>query len=269
MEAFESFVALALEAEDFVISGPIKFKIKKKTKNTKLEVHASHGYEVDLIAARADKLVLVSVKGFFGSDGVRPNEVLGTVANSSGYKMLNDVELRNQLVKLAAEKFGYRESQVEMRLYGGKFKYGDKGLTQVREWASKQKVGGGPITVFSGTEISSVVVELAKSKTYRDHEVLMTVKVLVASGLIKDGDTTEVKQPNQVSSKKSSTGHQPLAEVVKLLPVGMPVRSTKDGLKGVVLGHKQDPGKAAYVRLWVDGEDKNYLRAATTLLSMN
>jgi hypothetical protein len=166
---------------------------------------------------------------------------------------------------LAAEKFGYRESQVEMRLYGGKFKYGEKGLSEVREWASKQKVGSGPISVFSGAEIASVVVELAKSKTYRDNEVLMTVKVLLASELIKEIEPLVPLLPSKVPDKKSSTRHQPLAEVVKLLPVGMPVHSTKDGLKGVVLGHKQDEGKAAYVRLWVDGEDKTYLRAATTL----
>lgn len=262
MEAFESFVALALEAEDFVIAGPIKFKIKKLTKNTKAEVHQTHGYEVDLVAARADKLLLVSVKGFFGSDGVRPKEVMGTTANQSGYKMLNDVHLRNQLVKLAAEKYGYRESQVEMRLYGGKFKGGEKGVAEVRTWAAKQKVGAGPITVISGNEIASVVVELAKSKTYRDHETLMAVKVLLEAGLIQlPGETPKINKAQSTATDK----HLPLAEVIVKLPVGSTVVSTKDGLKGVVLGHKQDAGKGSYVRIWVDGDGKYYLRSAASL----
>jgi hypothetical protein len=262
MEAFESFVSLVLEAEDFVIAGPIKFKIKTKTKKTIADEYQTHGYEVDLIAARADKLVLVSVKGFFGSDGVRPKEVLATAANHSGYKMLNNVKLRNELVRQAAEKFGYPESQVEMRLYGGKFRGGEKGLAQIREWASKQKVGSGPIAVYSGAEIAAVVVELAKSKTYRDHETLMTVKVLLEAGLI--AELNPALEPTRTLDMSPSQ-HAPLQQVVATLPIGSKVISTKDGLQGVVLGHKQDSGKAAYVRLWVDGEDKYYLRAASTL----
>jgi hypothetical protein len=66
MEAFESFVALALEDERLVVSEAVKFAVKRKTaKLAHDEVH-THGFEVDLLGARADKLVLCTVKSFFG-----------------------------------------------------------------------------------------------------------------------------------------------------------------------------------------------------------
>jgi hypothetical protein len=266
MEAFESFVALALEAEDFIVTGPEKFKVKMKTKSAK-ETYQTHGYEVDLVAARADRLVLASVKGFYGSDGVRPKEVTGEAGpdKSSGYKMLNIIELREAIVAQAAEKYGYKTSQVEMRLYGGKFKHGEAGLATVREWASRQFIGGSPLSVYSGRDIVSVVLKMAESKTYRDHPVLMTLKVVLEAGLTANDERSFEPLPIKVLVPKDSKGPAPLADVVRALPIGSTVTSNKDGLTGVVLGHKQDPGKGAYVRIWVDGADKMHLRSAATL----
>lgn len=57
MEAFESFVALALEAEELVVSEALKFPVTRQTPSGL----QTHGYEVDLVGARADRLVLASV----------------------------------------------------------------------------------------------------------------------------------------------------------------------------------------------------------------
>lgn len=274
MEAFESFVALALEAEDFVVAGPMKFKHKMQTKNKKSVVFQEHGYEIDLVGAKADKLVLASVKGFFGSGGVRPLEVTGEAGptKSSGYKLLNDTKLRDAIVKQAAEKFGYKPNQVELRLYGGIFKGGDKGLDQVRTWAQKQIVGGAPIGVYSGSQIAEVVVKMAQSKTYRNHEILLAIKTLSSAGFITRPETTKPVlsgAKKQIPAAQNKAGkHESLNVVIERLPVGATVRSSKDGLTGVVLGHKQDAGKAAYVYLWVDGALNSHLRAASTLASL-
>lgn len=72
-------------------------------------------------------------------------------------------------------------------------------------------------------------------------------------------------RPRKISMSFTPSRHAPLQKVIATLPIGSKVISTKDGLQGVVLGHKQDSGKATYVRLWVDGEDKYYQRAASTL----
>ena len=60
MEAFEQFVALALEAERLVVSSALKFPVKRRTRKTAYEEWQTHGFEVDLVAARADKLVLAT-----------------------------------------------------------------------------------------------------------------------------------------------------------------------------------------------------------------
>jgi len=70
MEAFESFVAVALEADGYVVSPAVKFPVRMKTKKAAYEELQTHGYEVDLVAARADSLILATVKSFFGSAGV-------------------------------------------------------------------------------------------------------------------------------------------------------------------------------------------------------
>jgi hypothetical protein len=57
VEAFESFVAAALEAENFVVSGGVKFRVKLPTRKATYIEEQSQGYEVDLVGARADRLV--------------------------------------------------------------------------------------------------------------------------------------------------------------------------------------------------------------------
>ena len=70
MEAFESFVAIALESEGFVVSGAVKFPVTRQVRKPQRVEVQTHGFEVDLVAANAERLVLASVKSFFGSRGV-------------------------------------------------------------------------------------------------------------------------------------------------------------------------------------------------------
>src|SRR3954463_12059688 len=96
MEAFESFVAVALESAGFVVSSAVKFGVKLKTKKAAYEEFQSHGYEVDLIGARADRLVLATVKSFLGSRGVVAEHVTGATTNERWkklYALLNNDEI--------------------------------------------------------------------------------------------------------------------------------------------------------------------------------
>lgn len=88
MEAFESFVAVALEAEGLVVSSAVKFPIRIETARGP----QTHGFEVDLVEARGDKLVLASVKSFLGSAGVQADAVLATGAFSRQRETLRDAE---------------------------------------------------------------------------------------------------------------------------------------------------------------------------------
>ena len=102
MEAFESFVALAPETKGLVVSEALKFDIARQTTSGQ----QTHGYEVDLVGARHDLLVLASVKSYCGSRGVHADEVAGTFARASNnrrYSLLNQPEIRDRALEMAAE----------------------------------------------------------------------------------------------------------------------------------------------------------------------
>lgn len=81
VEAFEQFVALALENEGLVVSGALKFPVRVRTTKAAYEEWQTHGFEVDLVGARSGRLVLATVKSFFGSRGVVAEHVRGDSEN--------------------------------------------------------------------------------------------------------------------------------------------------------------------------------------------
>lgn len=129
MEAFETFVALALEEEeeeeeDFIVSPAVKFPLRRQVRKASRVEFQEHGYEVDLVAGRADRLVLATVKSFLGSHGVAAEAVIGETCDERRrgmYRLLNDPEIRNGVLKAASKRYGYRQKQIELRLYVGRF----------------------------------------------------------------------------------------------------------------------------------------------------
>lgn len=195
MEAFEQFVALALEQEDLVVSEAIKFPVQRRTRKTSHAEMQTHYYEVDLVGARRDKLVLASVKSFLGSRGVAADHVLGLHPDQklkSRYALLNDPVIREGIVVGACQRFGYAVEQIELRLYVGRFAGSKSGLDEgrIRAWCSSTVVGGGPIAVVGLDEVATIVRRAASSSTYRDNAALMAVKVMDAAGLLRpEADT--------------------------------------------------------------------------------
>jgi hypothetical protein len=101
MEAFEAFVAVALESEGYVVSEAVKFPVTLQTKKAAYAEIQTHGYEVDVVGARRDRLVLATVKSFFGSRGVAADHVDGTTTNAAarnGYRVLNDAAVRGAVL---------------------------------------------------------------------------------------------------------------------------------------------------------------------------
>lgn len=187
MEAFESFVALALETEDLVVSGALKFDVTQQT-TSGLQ---THGHEVDLVGARQNLLVLASVKSYFGSRGVVAEHVAGTApkaADNKRYALLNNPAVRDRVVESAAERFGYHLEQVELRLYVGKFA-GKPGThdDRIRAWCSRQHVGSGPIKVVAVDAVVAKVREVAAMSRYRDDAALVALKVLEAADAMRPG----------------------------------------------------------------------------------
>ncbi len=72
-----------------------------------------------MVEARQDLLVLASVKSFFGSRGVVAEHVMGTVADprgNRGYAMLNNTDVRSQILEGASKRFGYDEGRIQSPL---------------------------------------------------------------------------------------------------------------------------------------------------------
>lgn len=185
MEAFEQFVAVALEAEGLVVSSSVKFPVRRQVKKSSREEFQTHGYEVDLVGARADRLILASVKSFFGSAGVKASEVRGDSRGAGLYRLLNDSELRKEVVAAAAKRYGFSPEQVYLRLYVGKFA-GRNGSDEelVRAWCATQRVGAGPIEVVGLKQLIEQVRLPARSRSYINNPIIVSMKVLEAAGLL-------------------------------------------------------------------------------------
>lgn len=270
MESFESLVALAMQAENLAVSGPTKFKIKMLSNNQNQEVYQTHGYEVDVIGMRQDKLVLASVKSFFGSGGVKGKELVG---DNKGYKMLNNLALREKMVAEAASIYGYEIDQVEMRFYAGMFSKGSEQI--VRDWCETQIVGGGPIQVFNLIEVMDTVKELAQSSTYIDDAALVAVKAMLIADEFRAKLETEQKRALEQGASKTRTKTQQdkntngalqfeLTEVARSLPVGTRVHATTGAVVGVVIGYSQQHSDKPYVKIREDETGKVYIRSAAT-----
>jgi hypothetical protein len=99
------------------VSSSVKFPVTRQTAKASYTEIQTHGYEVDVVAARADELVLATVKSFFGSQGVKADHVTGTTSNirwRKSYALLNDPGIREGVIAGACERYGYDPGQVEL-----------------------------------------------------------------------------------------------------------------------------------------------------------
>jgi CYTH domain-containing protein len=176
VESFEHVCKVALEAEGFVVTTNVKFPVTRQTKKASRAEFQTHGYEVDLVGARTDELVLASVKSFFGSHGV---SLAGL--EQSGYKLFNDLRLREEVVRVASERYGYAPGRVKLRLYVGRFapRSRDGVIAHLRER---------DVEIRTPEQVAELVLKAAESKTYTDDPVITTVKLLKATGHLKAAD---------------------------------------------------------------------------------
>jgi hypothetical protein len=184
VEGFEHIVKVAMEAEGFIVSGNLKFPVKRKDKKGREQ---THGYEIDLVGAKKDKLVLASVKSYFGSIGVNKNSFiqLANIKNPTSrqkrnynlYKIFNYEEVRKGVIRSATKRFGYHPHEVEIRLYAGKFRNEDD-KKAITNHLGKIKAGGGPIKVFALDQIFDELFKVLDKKTYFNDPVIMTLKAI-------------------------------------------------------------------------------------------
>jgi hypothetical protein len=182
MESFEQLCKVALEAERFVVTGNVKFFVRRKTRKTAYDEYQEHGYEIDLVGARGNYLVLAEVKSYLGSTGVSRQGFRGLADETrpthyDRYKLFNDPALRAEVCTRACEQYGYEPHRLETRLYVGKFASGHQPAV-CAHLASLDP----PVRVVALDEIVTALVTLAGKRTYTDDPVVMTVKALAEAG---------------------------------------------------------------------------------------
>ena len=182
MESFEHLCKVSLEAEGFAVTSNAKFPVRRRTRRESYEEYQTHGYEIDLVGARGNQLMLAEVKSYLGSMGVNRQGFVDLADRSKRthferYKLINYPELRREVTSVACERFGYSPEQLSWRLYVGKFANGQD--LEIREHLRSLVP---PVEVFGLHEIVAQLIELAKQKTYFDDPVLMTVKAMMAAG---------------------------------------------------------------------------------------
>lgn len=111
--------------------------------------------------ARADRLVLATVKSFSGSRGVVAEHVMGrgsTPAQQRLYALLNNIGVHDAVLTAAAHRYGYRHDQVELRLSVGNFAAPTtrKHEDPIRDWCAAQNVGIGPVRVVGLTKVATI-----------------------------------------------------------------------------------------------------------------
>ena len=195
MEGFEHLVKVALENEKMIVSSNVKFHVARDTRKKGRPERQSHGYEIDLVGARQDLLVLASVKSFFGSLGVSRQGFKGLALCDtpsarqesffSRYKIFNDADLRSRIIAEAANRYGYQTQQVELRLYVGKFRNADD-KAAITDHLGKMKAGKGPIRVIPLENILGSVFQVLDSRTYVNDPVISTLKALAEAARIAD-----------------------------------------------------------------------------------
>jgi hypothetical protein len=199
MEAFEHVVKVFLEDERYIVTSGVKFPIarpiQKKSGRKETQIH---GYEVDLVGAKHDSLLLGSVKSYFGSAGVKRQGFPG-IADSNKrthferYTMFHNTSVREGILQGASSRYGYPVERIRMALFVGKFHRPDE--TLVRDHLNAIVLPGGPIQVVGLVEIVDRLRDVSSRKTYINDPVVMTLKVLRAAGLLREQEP--VKAPDE------------------------------------------------------------------------
>ena len=130
--------------------------------------------------------MVATVKSFFGLRGVVAAHVIGeSEPKHKGYRLIYDLPFRQEMVRLAAESYGYAVDRVRVRLYVGKFAAPLGKVDQrdrIESWCAQTQAGGGPIRVLGPREAADQLKAVAAATQYCDHAVLATVKLLRAVG---------------------------------------------------------------------------------------
>jgi hypothetical protein len=172
MEAFEHVTKVWLETKGYAVTSGVKFPVRLKTKKTEREEFQTHGYEIDLVAARNDELILVSVKSFFGSHGFSFDAF-------NEESLFGRREVLEGILLEAQNRYGYPRKAIQIWLAVGRFRNENEML--ISEHLAVLSQRSVPMRIVKLEEIVDGIITAAHKKTYLDDPVIVTLKCLIES----------------------------------------------------------------------------------------
>jgi len=177
MEAYEHVVKVWLETKGFVVSSGVKFPVKVLTRKKSRQEYQVHGYEMDLVAARRDKLVLVNVKSYFGSHGL-------SLKRLQEEKLFSDPVIFKGVIREACKRYGYSVEDIELWVASGRVTPKKRIAIEayLEMFSKRQKIR----TAFIGVEaIADGLVAAIEHKMYINDPVIAVLRALDAAGKIQ------------------------------------------------------------------------------------
>ncbi len=196
MESYEHVTKVWMEAQGFIVSSGVKFPLKLPTNKKSRAESQKHGYEIDLIAARQDRLVLVNVKSYFGSKGL-------SLTGLKNEKMFSRDEVWEGIITGACNRYGYSRDKIELWVVAGLVSPRNK-TTILKYLQILATDRGTPTRFFDAADVAQGLVDSTESKTYINDPVIATVRTLREARFLKPREGGASKSP---TSKRRT--HQP------------------------------------------------------------
>ena len=188
MDGLDQIASLYLEIEGFAVSRRVIFPVETVVYKAMRTERQTEVFEIDLVAARADKIRLCSVKSFLTSQEIGRQGFKGIAdeglrkTHFDEYKLFNDPNIRRQVTELACQKYGYQTDQVELVLFAGKVKAGQEAM--IRQHL-ESLAPHGLVTVLTAKEILPKVLEHCEQNISLNNPIVTMTKLLHQEGLLK------------------------------------------------------------------------------------
>jgi len=176
MESFEHVTRVWMETQGYVVSSGVKFPVRLRTKKKAQEEYQVHGYEIDLVGARRNKLILVNVKSYFGSHGL-------TLERLEKEKLFGNSIVLDGVLEGAMNRYGFKKNLIELWVVAGKVTSGRRTKIEsfLKHFAASHRLKTKLITVET---IAEGLASQATKKMYINDPVIATVKCLHAAKLL-------------------------------------------------------------------------------------
>ena len=184
LEGFEDVARLYFEGQGYIVSGSVSipFVGDKETKRRERQLAAvgptDPAIQIDLVAARADELVICEVKSWFKSTGLVFDRHFSDDPSGREIKLFRNEQYRNYVARNLAKRFRYKFEQVSFALVSGKARPAD--VPEIREHFKERKW-----LFLTSADIAKSIVERAMAGHYVNDSAVAMIRCLEAAELLK------------------------------------------------------------------------------------